>query len=358
MKRKIDLGDALKNVGDGYVRENPADLATVRERVEGYHKRRWWTFAAAGVAAAASIVLIALVVVNLDLGSRDELAPAALPLDYRIDTAGAPLQVEGRGPTAFVALEDNSVLRVDLGGTDPVWTSRFGSAPSDVIWGQTGVWVTLPEEDLIVRLDSSSGVELQRIELAPEFTSPTRLTVGVRALRAVVSSGVIRLDLTTGAIEELYEGDITDIAMGRSGFWLVNTRGAIFAIDPDSGIPVAGLRTETRTPGGEITFARNAIWYGRDDSDVLVVINETSGILRSRISLPGNYVDLDAGADGPWVLTTEGDGEGRITALDHAIGQLGATTRSLGGNPVDLSTGSAGIWVTQADAARLVHLAP
>lgn len=355
MTRKVNLGDALKHAGDVYLRENPADLERVRERVERHNKRQWFRFAAAGVGVAASIALGALAIVNIGLDRDAERAPSGVPLDHQVTTDAPPLHVEARGGSAFAALDDNSIVRVDLSGTRQVWKTGFASPPADVIWGQTGVWVTFPDEDVIVRLDHASGEEVGRIDLDPG-AGPTRLTVGARALRVVVSTGVVRVDLSTGEQELLYEGDITDSAMGRRGFWLLNTRGAIFAVDPDTGVPVEGLSAETRTPGGEITFARNAIWYGRPGSNVLIMIDESSGGLRSRISLPGDYVDLDAGADGPWVLTGAGGDEGRITLLDPVSGELDTTSTSVGGDPVDLSTGAGGIWLVQNSASRIVHL--
>lgn len=358
MSRKIDLGDALKGVGDAYVRENPADLAGVRSHVETYRRRRRFVLVLAGVVASASLLLLGVFITSLDLGSeRRAPRPAALTVDLALDLGSPGRQVEARGDDAFVALEDGSIAAVDLRDRDVTWTADFDSRAADVVWGKTGLWATFPEEDLLRRIDLTSGALIEEIHLEAG-DAPSRLTVGARAIRVVTTRGVERISLPGGEHRSLFEGDITDIAMGHSGFWLVNTRGAIFAIDPDTGVPVAGLSADERAPGGEITFARGVIWYGRSDADALIMIDETTGARRTRIPLPGGYLDLDAGANGPWVLSRASGGAGVVTSVDAQIAELGTLNRVVEGNPVDLSTGAGGIWVVGEDTTEIVHLQP
>lgn len=357
MSHRRDLGDALKSVGDSYLASHPADLAEVRAAIGRGRRRRLVLLAASGAAAAAAVVGAFALVVNLGEGSSPDGRVAA-PIAFDIEIAtDAPYQVEAKGERAFVAVAGNSIARIDLVPDAIAWTTSLGSTPLDVMSGPTGVWVTLPAEDRIARLDPVTGRELDGIDLAPG-SAPGRLTVGIRALRVTVDAGVMRIDLNSGEQELLYEGAIVDVAMGEHGFWLLNDRGAIFAVDPDTGEPVAGLSTDLRTPGGEITFARSAIWYGRPGSEVLVMIDEATGLAAPRIDLPGAYLDLDAGAGGPWVLVDIGGDTGEILELDRDEATVAGRTAILPGRPVDMSTSADGIWVTLQAHDLVVHVSP
>jgi streptogramin lyase len=368
MSRKgRDLGSSLKALGDNYLESKPADFTQVREEVESRRRRRFFRAVAASVAAAGTIVLVAVAVVSLPSGTGQDSVTAE-PSDLTsIVTDGAPFSVHTHTGASFVTLNGDAqvgligdrIAGLDLASGRVLWTSTLSSLPHDVVAARSGLWATLPEEDLLVRLDPATGAEEARVQL-PTGSEPDRLTVGGEKIRVVVTGGVMLVDSVTHQVEWLLRDDrVTEIAMGNTAFWILTEDGEIFAIDPGTGVRVDGLATESVTPGGELTFVRTRLWYGREGSNGLVMIDETTGMRVAEIDLPMDYLDIDGGEAGVWALARSGD-EGVLIEVDPEGGTL-RERHALEGIPVDISIGkgkSSGILIALQGPNQVVHIQP
>lgn len=341
------LGRALRSVGDRYVRDHPPDFESFKQGVSRRHRRRRWFLGLSTVAATATAVVAVLFVV--DAPRPDQPVEPAGPGDMRIASQvrlqGVAYEVAGIDTSAFVALKDeNAVVRLDRGADSATWEAVLPSEPFDVLEGASYAWVSLPDADRLARIDPETG-DFSLYDLAP-YTNPTRMHVGERALRVVVDQGVVRMSYATRDPVLIYEGDVTDMAMGRTAFWLLLDDGTVDSIDPDTGED-SGLPDMQLGVGGEITYLREKLWFGVPEASVLHRIDEATGTLEGTTDLPGNYADIDAGLEGLWVLT-QGDG-GAVTEIDPDTGSLGSRSLTFDREPLDLSHGEAGIWVSLDD---------
>ena len=360
-KRKIDLGAALRDVGDRYVENNPSDLSALRQGVSK-RRNRAWIVRGAGLATAAAVTVAIFYAIGSDRMPAETALPPVAPADSSIETEvplnGNLYQVAGAGDLAVVTRNRGEISRVDAGVTAPMWSVDLGGFPADVIVVSDGVWVSDRSNNRIVHMDIRTGEVLgDSIQLGDD-EAPTRLTVGAEAIRVVLRDrSVTRFDRTSGERTVLYDGGALDTAMGNQRFWILTDDGTVIARDPNTGADVPEVAPVVGLGEGEITFARGAVWYGSPGSNELIRIDETDGST-IRSELPGNYVDLDGGSSGVWVLVDTGSEEGQIIEIDPSNGSFVGTRFELEGTPRDLSTGGDGIWIVQRDTGRAVYLVP
>lgn len=341
------LRRALRSVGDRYVSEHPADFESFREGVAKRQRRRRWIVGLSSVAATATAVVAVLFVVNAPRpdAPTDPAGENELRIVSEVRLGDVAYEVAGIGNSAFMAVRDQrSVVRLDRGATLPTWETVLPSEPADILEGASYAWASLPETDQLARVDPQTG-DFDLYDLAP-YTGPTRMHVGERALRVVVDQGVVRMSYGTREPVLIYEGDVTDVAMGRTAFWLLLGDGTVDSIDPDTGED-SGLPDMQLGVGGEITYLQEKLWFGVPDASVLHRVDEATGVLEGTTDLPGDYADIDAGPDGLWVLT-RGEG-GSVVQLDPGTGTLGPRSLSFDGEPLDLAYGETGIWVSFDD---------
>jgi hypothetical protein len=351
--RRRDLGSVLRSVGDAYVGERPADLAEVRAGVERYRRRRLRLVTGATVLATGAAALIVYFAVGSD--APESLPPAGEPelsIVHRVRLDGSPLQVAAKEDVAWVARSgDGVVSSVEVGSTDPVWEKDIGTVPTDIVATADGLWVADRENNRIVQLDPASGDEIESWQLEGP---PGRIAVGTSAVRATVDRiGVVRIDRATGQTKVIYDGSVIDIAMGESAFWVMNVGGGIVPIDPDSGNQVFTLPTPSVVGEGEITYLREAIYYGQEGHRTLIRIDEKTGVITDRILLPAPYQDIDADRRGLWVLVRDGR-LGRLFELDPRSGEILGEGLHLDDDPVDIVTGDDGVWVALASGGRVI----
>jgi streptogramin lyase len=275
-------------------------------------------------------------------------------LGIRLDIAldGLGQEIAGEADRAFVSIpESDEVVRLDTGNDEPVWRATLSGEPGDVVRSGGLLWASVPESNSIASIDMDTG-EVEEYSLAP-YTAPSRIHVGALALRAVVEEGVAKLDLETFETDLLYDQPVVDIAFGAHAFWVLGEDRKIRGIDPNTGADVAGLELYPAAfDGSEITYLRGALWYGTAGRIELKRIDESTGVLDERVILPGGYVDIDAGDEGLWVLVRRDVG-GSIHQLNEAGDGFTGAPFGLDTAPRDLSVNEGGLWVTLDDGRVL-----
>ncbi len=156
------LGRALRSVGDGYVRENPADFEALRE---GVQRKRWRKrfLTGFGTVAVAATAVIAFVFVFSSDPSDEVSVPSGgaggleITASYQV---GPVTEVAAGLESAFVMDPlDNTVTRVDADGGE-AWTTQLAGTPSDIIHTKTEIWVSVnsaTEDDFLYILDRETG---------------------------------------------------------------------------------------------------------------------------------------------------------------------------------------------------------
>ena len=351
---RVDVGRALKSIGDSYIERNPADAARVRAGVDRYARRRT-RFVVAGAGLAAGAAALVLFFATSSDAPEDTFQPADEPqleIVQEVALEGSPLQVAAKENVAWVTrYDDGLVSRIEVGAESPAWEENIGVVPSDIVATSDGLWITDRTNNTVVQLDPDTGDRIESWELEGP---PGRLAVGRTAIRVTVDGvGVIKIDRETGIQEEIYSRPVIDIAMGEHAFWVFDANGRIVPIDPDTGAGVLELVSPSVVAEGEVTFLRDALYYGIEGNPTLWRFDESTGIETDRIQLPGGYQDIDADAEGLWALVREGR-LGELVELDPATGAVGDTSLQLEDDPVDIVTGDDGVWVALASGGRVI----
>lgn len=363
---RIDLGRALKNVGDHYVRSNPADLVAVRAEARRRRQRRALVVSG-GVAVAAAAAIAVLFVLAAPPELADDAIDPVLPgpdgkiqeldVEQGVRLEGLPQRAAASGDSVYVIEQDGEVVTAVTTSTGEVrWSKRLGGRAADIVAGSDGhVWVSVPELNSIHRLHPRAGSAS-----APPITlpgSPQRLHVATRALRVTLAGGgIYRVPLGAPDEASLFSTErVSDVAMGQHAFWVLTESGLIQALDTQSGQPLEGIAVTEADPAGEITFAREAIWYGAPDARELVRIDEATGRVDVRTDLPGNYIDLDASKRGLWVIVAGEYGGSTLLEMESS-GDFGRRRFEFDGTVVDLASDPEGVWILSGGSSRILYL--
>ena len=358
---RVDVGRALKSIGDSYVERNPADAARVRAGVDRYARRRT-RFVVAGAGLAAGAAALVVFFATTSGAPEDTIQPADEPkleIVQEVALEGSPLQVAAKEEAAWVTrYDDGFVSRIEVGASDPAWEKDIGFTPGDILATNDGLWLTDRERNEVVQLDPETGERIDAWTIAGSSGqgsgAPGRITVGQTAIRVTADGiGVVRIDRATGDQTTIYRGSVIDVAMGDSAFWVYDADGRVVPIDPDTGATVDGLEVPEVVGEGEVTFARDALYYGIEGNPTLWRFDESTGAETDRIQLPGPYQDIDADAEGLWVLVREGR-LGTLLELDPTTGAVGDVALQLEDDPVDIVTGDDGVWVALASGGRVI----
>jgi len=364
-----EIGDALRNVGDEFVRKNPADIRALRLSLAKARRKRQFFFGGSLVAATAAIALLFVVVARTGTGDQqldvaEKPSPQTLRVTAQVALDGAPFQIASNREGAYVTLRDEgAVAKIDPEG-EVVWIKSIGGAPEDIVAGDSAVWVTEPEAREIHALSFPRGNDTQPpIKVTKGI--PLRLSVGATSLRITTQDGpAYRIGIADRQGLQLGSDIAWDIAYSGKNLWVLTSEGLVYPVDGEAGQPVPGFEPITVfEPGefddlaaaGEITAAHGAIWYGRPGEASLLRIDETDGGTEE-IDLPDEYLDLDGDSQGGlWILTRSGEA-GELIEVDDTTGELLPRSIALPNEPIDIAASGDGVWIVLAGTGEVVHV--
>lgn len=371
-RRKRDaseIGDALRNVGDDFVRRNPADLRALRQSMAKARRKRRFYLGGSAVAATAIIALLFVVArPALDPAPTDvaeqPTAAETLRITQRVAVDGVPSQIASNSEGAYVTVPDEGdVIKIETESGDVVWRTDIEGRPEDIIAGEFAVWVTDPETSRIHALSFRKGVATQTpIQVTKGI--PLRLSVGSTSVRISTQDGpAYRIDLDGRDGLQLGQDIAWEIAHLDSRLWVLTPEGFIYPVDDETGEQVTDIEPIqvfepdefSQESAGEITAAHGAIWYGREGDDTVTRIEGADGST-STISLPAPYRDLDGDGDGGmWVLTATGDA-GELIEIDDETGALLPRSIQLSDVPVDIAASGDGVWIVLEGSQEVLHV--
>lgn len=369
MPGRRNLGEELRRVADDYVRDNPADLARVRAAVERRRQRLRFMVGGGAVAVAAASTLLFFSLSGSFEGPPNEIKPAESPdvspaeelrITKEIALGVTPSQVASGDGVAYVTSSTAGViLAVDLDAGAVVADHAIGPAEDIIRDGVTGaVWVSDAVNRSIHRLSLKDLQPTGAPLVLANGDAPARLTVTGNTLRVTGdTSGVIKIGLATGEQTVLVDEDVIDIAAtGGRNLWVLTAAGEIKAVDSKTGADV-GLPPVPVEPreDSEISFAKEAVWYGVAGDSTIVRIDHLTGE-HQEIELPAGYSDLDADRNGLWVLMRSSATNGLLAEIDPVTGAPMARSIRIDGQPVDIATGGDGLWVVKAATQSVVHI--
>lgn len=358
------LGEALRSVGEDYLRHNPADLFRARTRVRQLRRRR--QMRAAGLGAAGAVAIAAAVVFAWPAqevaGDRPRpAAPAELPAgSVAVPVGDEPAEVAvGDGVLWVSNGGESTISRVDPSTNETSLTTQLSGAPGDLAVGDSGeVWVANPDLGAVQRLDpvTSATTPDVRVDVGPAG-NPLDLAIDDFLWVSVVDRELVQVDRVTGEVVRRIESvHPVNVAARDGAVFVLESDGTVQGIDPLTGGLTAVELSFDVSGRGDVHFDEGKLWVAEGDGSELYSADVTAGSRRiSSYSFRGTYMEMVHVPGGVLVLSDLGDGTGVLSMVDPVTAQ----TRELAeipGSPRDLVRGDGDLWVTLFDRDELVRI--
>lgn len=357
------IEEALRAVGDDYVRRNPPDLLRARNRIDQLRRRRQMKATAGAAFAAAAVVAVAVLAWPATQTEREAPRPAAeieLPQGWvSVSVGDAPTEVAvGDGALWVSNSGDGTLSRIDPASSEVVTVSLSG-APGDLAVGDAGeVWAASPELGAVQRIDpvTSSPTPNRRVDVAPADT-PLDLAIDDFLWVSVVDRELVQVDPATG--DEVRRIDWVrpvNVAARDGAVFVLASDGTVRGVDQLTGEPASVDLSFDVEGRGDVHYDDGHVWVAEGDGSTLYAV-DVAAVSKRILSYEfrGTYVEMVHTPGGVVVLSDLGDGSGVLTEIDTETGD----TRELGeigGGPRDLVHGAGAYWVSTSDADAIVRI--
>ncbi|HYP22465.1 MAG TPA: hypothetical protein VEV43_02730 [Actinomycetota bacterium] len=357
------IEEALRAVGDDYVRRNPPDLLRARNRIDQLRRRRQMKATAGAAFATAAVVAVAVLAWPGAQTAREAPRPAAeieLPAGWvSVSVGDEPTEVAvGDGALWVSNAGDGTVSRIDPVSNEVV-TVPLSGAPGDLAVGEGGeVWAASPELGAVQRIDpvTSSPTPDRRIDVAPADT-PLDLAIDGFLWVSVIDRDLVQVDPATG--DEVRRIDWVrpvNVAAREGAVFVLDAGGTVYGVDRLTGEPTGFEISFDVEDRGDVHYDDGHVWVAEGDGSAVHALDFAGASRRIRsYGFRGTYVEMVHTPAGVVVLSDLGDGSGVLTQIDAATGE----TTELGeieGGPRDLVQGSGAYWVSTSDADAVVRI--
>lgn len=361
------IEEALRSVGDEYVRRNPPDLLRARTRVEQLRRRRQMkTAAGAAMATVAAVAVALLVWPSTEVTRREAPRPAGVDHSDSLPSGSVSIPV-GDGPSEVAVgdgalwvsnVDDQTVSRIDPVTNETSVTVQLSGPPGDLAVGAGGeVWVTIPELGEIHRIDPVTNATTpdRRIDVAPPETA-LDLAIDEFLWASVVERELVQIDLATG--DEVRRVDWVqpvNVASREGRVFVLDVSGVVHEVDAATGEPAPFEQSFDVEGRGDIHFDDGRVWVAEGDGSTLYSAPvDGVGEIES-YPFRGAYVEMVHTIAGIVVLSEMGDGSGVLSLIDPGTSEV-TELAEIDGDPRDLVQGLGDLWVSAFASDMLVRI--
>jgi YVTN family beta-propeller protein len=304
---------------------------------------------------------------SLDLPRRAVVTPAAGPRARRtrvtaialasVAVLAAGLVIGARGAHARQATfaGKNGLVAVDTASARLVYATQLAGAPGAVSSGDGSVWVADPGAGEVSRIDSGSGVEVDRILVGGE---PGSIVSGGGAIWAAstVSATVTRIDPATESVTQtitLPGANPGAIAFGAGRVWVADSAAhELFEVDPVTGSLDRTFSLDLQPSA--IAATGQAIWVAGYNNATVEELAPASGRVIARVHVGDGPVALAFDAGSLWVANSLDATVSRIDLGARAV----AATIPVGSGPAALAAGPSSVWVANQYSGTVTRIDP
>ena len=361
----LEPGSDLRELEQRILTQDRALLVPAEERaVKARPKRRRLQYgglvavAAIGVVVAGGVAIMrgedAPTPVSAPPRSVAIVDPAANRVVQAIPVGERPAEIAISGNDVWLLHPDrSSVTHIDRGSREVTGTVGIGGAPSDIVAGPRGAWVSDARTGTVILVERERLVPAKTIRTRERpivgFSDAGQLAVGFGSLWLASGDDVVtRIDLRTGRVA----GRITGVDTGESLGGITTGAGSVWVAGPTQNSPVARIdprrnRVVARIPlqkfrASGIAFGDGGVWVSDVGSDqvwrVDAALNSPSG--STKVGLGPLGVAFAAGS--VWVANS---GDGTLSRIDPGTGRV-VRTLDIGGSPDGIAVADNEIWVT------------
>lgn len=358
------IEEALRAVGDDYLRRNPPDLSRARTRIDQLRRRRQMRAAAGTALGAAAAVAVAVLAWPGTGAERDAPRPAA---ELRLPDGAISIPV-GDGPSEVAVgagalwvsnFNEENVSRIDPDTNRVALTIPLSGMPGDLAVGDAGeVWAAIPQLGVVQRIDPVTNAPTpdRRIDVAPAGTS-LDLAIDQFLWVSVVEHELVQVDPATGDVVRRIDWvKPVNVAARDGAVFVLDAGGVVRSVDPLTGEQNAIELSFDVEGRGDVHYDDGKLWVAEGDGSTLYSVDVAAGSSRIRpYGFRGTYVEMVHTEEGVVVLSDLGDGSGVLSLIDPESGE----TTELGeieGSPRDLVRGVDDLWVSLWGADEVVRI--
>ncbi|MEA2459887.1 MAG: hypothetical protein QOH90_64, partial [Actinomycetota bacterium] len=245
----------------------------------------------------------------------------------------------------------DALAMVDLVSGKVEGSVSLDGRPGDVAVGAGGVWVTVPDRGVVMRIDRESMTVRNTIPVGAE---PSGIAVGEGSVWVSNggSSTVSRISPETETVVETIDvpGGPAGIAVGFGGVWVANSFGAsVSRIDPRTGDLLATIGVGDRPV--DVAIGDDAVWVANAASDTISRIDPAQNeVQQTRVGK--GPLAIASGPSGIWVANTQ---DGTVSRIDPG-GDSVAQTIEVDGEPTDLALTEGSVWVADGSLGSVSRI--
>ncbi|HEV2757108.1 MAG TPA: hypothetical protein VG318_15180 [Actinomycetota bacterium] len=353
------LEEALRSVGDDYLRRNPADFQAVRARVRRSQRRRGWRNGALTALAGAAAVAVVVYAWPSQRVSNEGLPPAGprVTSEVTIEVGAGPSEVAVGSSAIWVSNTlDGTVSRIDPSTNEVAATISVTGAPGDLAVDGGAVWVANTGLGAVQRVDSVSNARAPDVVIpVAEEGDALDLAIDRYLWVAVVGKELVQVDPTTSkVVRRITDVTPVNVAARAGRVFVLEDDGAVVELDPITGERTGFERTFDVSDRGDVHFYGGKLWVADGDGSVVYAADasDTSAAI-DVYEFPGSYQEM---VHLPTeVLVLSDSGSGGILSAVTAAGvrtfdgvELGMTR--------DLVLGAGSLWVSNDEAGTVTRL--
>jgi YVTN family beta-propeller protein len=283
---------------------------------------------------------------------------------------GAPLEAASGNSVGFIDADSNDLVADVSVGTTPtdvvvgesaVWvtntadgtvdridpvtqtvrqTIRVGNGPFGIAFGDGSVWVTNGASATVSRIDPGSNEVVQTI---PVGNGPAGIAVGRGAVWVVNrdSHTLSKIDPAAGRVARTFPVGIEplDVAVGVEGVWVTSSDGRAIRVDPVSGSVVDTVGVGRRPMG--IALGAGSVWVSNSLDGTVSRIDPESSAVTATIEIGQGPAGIAVGPDAVWIASEQ---DGVVARIDPESNQV-VESISVGGSLTAVAIGPGGVFV-------------
>ena len=268
--------------------------------------------------------------------------PAAGAPVTRIQLPNAPAAMtSSAGSLWMTAPNDQLVLRVDPGSRKVIDRIPVSGQPGAITHGGGAIWVASTLGGAITRIDPGTDRVTQTIHLGGANTAAITFHAGKLWIADTIDHALVVLDARSGEVTDTFTLDLrpTAVVAGADGIWVADFDQALIAkVDPRSGRALF----ETRVGNGPAALNESdgSLWVASSSDSTLSRINARTGVLEATIQVGGAPSAIAISRAGVFVANQSSR---TVSRVDPRTSRVVGTTA--GGEATALAAGMGRVWI-------------
>jgi DNA-binding SARP family transcriptional activator/ABC-type transport system substrate-binding protein len=331
-------------------------------------------FVTGAAAATIAVLALAIVLTGSDGSGAGTVAPAtesrAIALSgaddagaRRVTLPGAPAAMVGGYGSLWVAVPgQGELLRLNPGSGAVSDRIPVDEGPGAVAAGGGSVWAASVPGDAIRRIDPQTGTAAQTVRLPGARVAALAFGGGSLWVADSATDALLEVEPGSGALARRLplEVEPTSLVVGDGEIWVADYRGGVIAdVDSRTGRTLATVRVGNGPAA--LAMVDDAVWIANALDSTVSKVGATTGSLQATIPVGSGPTGITARDGTVWVAN---EYSATVTRIDARSGTVAGTDR-VAGAPAALAPGGDAIWVgvrplvrRRGGTLRLLHTRP